>query len=108
MTSMQRDRALHHLKAVRREISQLTTLEPSWSTLEPDDRIGSRAEWDNTLDRFAAVIRAYTDGQLDDDVTVELLEVANLLVAFVPSIERMQLRQPSAEDLRRLGILSAA
>lgn len=105
---MQRDRALNHLKAIRREVGQLTALEPSWATLEPDDRIGYRAEWSNTVDRFAAVIRAYVDDQLDRDVAAELVEVANTLVRFMPTLERMQLRQPSPDDLRRLGILSAA
>lgn len=105
---MQRDRALNHLKAIRREVGQLTALEPCWSTLEPDDRIGYRAEWSNTVDRFAAVVRAYVDGRLDPDVAAELVEVANILVEFVPASERMQLRQPSPDDLRRLGVLSAA
>ena len=85
----------------------MTALEPSWATLEPDDRIGYRAEWSNIVDRFAAVIRAYADDQLDHDVAAELIEVANILVEFVPALERMQLRQPSADDLRRLGVLSA-
>jgi hypothetical protein len=105
---MQRDRALNHLKAIRREVGQLTALEPAWAALESDDRIGYRAEWENTLDRFAAVVRAYVDDRLEDDVAAELTDVAKVLVAFAPTLERMQLRQPSPDDLRRLGILSAA
>ena len=105
---MQRDRALNHLKAICREVRQLTALEPSWGALEPDDRIGYRAEWDNTLDRFSAVVQAYVDNRLDQDVAAELVDVANILVNFVPALKHMQLRQPSSDDLRRLGILSAA
>jgi hypothetical protein len=107
---MQRDRALNHLAAIRRDLKRLTALERSWfdDAFLPDDRIGYRAEWDNTLDRFAAVVRAYVDDRLDDDVAAQLVDVARLLVAFTPALERMQLRQPSADDLRRLGILSAA
>ena len=105
---MQRDRALNHLKAIRREVSQLAAREPSWDTLEPDDRIGYRAEWSNTVDRFAAVVQAYVDDRLDSDVAADLVDVANVLVAFAPTLEQMHLRQPSADDLRRLGILSAA
>ena len=107
---MQRDRALNHLAAIRRDLNRLTGLERFWSddTFLPDDRTGYRAEWDNTLDRFAAVVRAYADGQLDDDVAVELVDIANLLATFAPTLDRMQLRQPSPDDLRRLGILSAA
>ncbi len=107
---MQRDRALNHLAAIRRDLARLTALERSWfdDAFLPDDRIGYRAEWDNTLDRFSAVIRAYVEDQLEHDVVAELLEVANVLVEFMPALERMQLRQPSPDDLRRLGILSAA
>ena len=105
---MQRDRALNHLKAIRRELGQLSALEPSGATLEPNDRIGYRAEWANIIDRFTAVVQAYVDGGLDEEIATQLIEVARLLVAFTPSLERMKLRQPSADDLRRLGILSAA
>jgi hypothetical protein len=105
---MQRDRALHHLTAIRREVGQFTDLESSWDALEPDDRIGYRAEWDNMLDRFSAVVQAYVDRRLGHDVSAQLVDVARCLVAFTPSLERMQLRQPSADDLRHLGILSAA
>jgi hypothetical protein len=104
---MQRESALHHLTAIRREVGQLTALEPSWDTLQPDDRIGYRAEWDNTLDRFAAVVRAYVDDRLDHDIATQLVDVARLLVAFTPALERMLLRQPSPDDLRQLGIPSA-
>ncbi len=107
---MQRDRALNHLAAVRRDLDRLTALEPSWFDDEfpRDDRIGYRAEWDNTLDRFSAVIRAYAAGRLDRHVAAQLVDVARALVAFAPSLERMQLRQPSPDDLTQLGILSAA
>jgi hypothetical protein len=107
---MRRDRALHHLAAIRREVEHLTALEPSWldDSLLPDDRIGLRAEWANLIDRFAAVALAYMDGQLDADVGAQLIDVARLLSAFVPTMERMHLRQPSADDMKRLGVPSAA
>ena len=107
---MQRDRALHHLRAIRRDVEHLTGLTTSWfdDGFLADDRIGARAEWSNTVDRFASVVQAYANRELDADIAVELIEVAKLLVSFGPSLERMQLRQPSPDDLRRLGILSAA
>jgi hypothetical protein len=105
---MQRERALHHLKAIRREVSRLTSLEPSWVGLDSDDRIGYRAEWSNVVDRFSAVVRAYADDQLDHDVSSQVLDIARILLTFSPTLDRMQLRQPSADDLRRLGIPSAA
>jgi hypothetical protein len=107
---MQRDRALNHLAAIRRDLARLTALERSWfdDAFLPDDRIGYRAEWDNTLDRFAAVVEAHAAGRLDRHVADQIVDVARALVAFGPSLERMQLRQPSPDDLRRLGILSAA
>ncbi len=107
---MQRDRALNHLAAVRRDLARLTALERSWfdDAFPPDDRIGYRAEWDNTLDRFSAVVQAHAAGRLDRQVAGQLVDVARALAAFAPSLERMQLRQPSPDDLKHLGILSAA
>lgn len=107
---MQQDRARNHLAAIRRDLTRLTDLEPSWfdDTFLPDDRVGYRAEWENTLDRFSAVVQAHAAGQLDRHVATELAEVARTLAAFVPSLDRMKLRQPSPDDLRLLGILSAA
>src|SRR5688500_1178583 len=107
---MQRDRALNHLAAIRRDLNRLTVLERSWfdDDFLPDDRIGYRAEWDNTLDRFAAVVESHAAGHLDHDVADQTVDVARALVASMPVLERMQLRQPSPDDLRRLGILSTA
>ena len=107
---MQRDRALHHLASIRREIEHLTALEATWfgEDFLPDDRIGYRAEWANALDRFSVVAEAYAGRTLDPETATELIDVARLIVAFGPVLDRMQLRQPSPNDLRRLGILSAA
>jgi len=107
---MERDRALHDLAAVRRDLDRLTTLERSWfdDAFLPDDRIGYRAEWVNTLDRFSSVVRAYVDGRLDPDVSAQLIDVARLVVSTSPILERMHLRLPSSDDLKRVGILSAA
>jgi hypothetical protein len=107
---MQRDRALNHLKAVRRDLDRLGALESAWfdDAFPPDDRIGFRAEWDNTLDRFSAVIQAHAAGRLDSDIMAQLIDIAQDVVAFAPALERMKLRQPAPGDLKELGILSAA
>lgn len=107
---MQRDRALNHLAAVRRDLARLADLERSWfdAAFLPDDRIGYRAEWENTLDRFETVVQAYAAGRLDRHAAAQLVDVARAMMGFAPSLERMQLRQPSPDDLRRLGVLSAA
>ena len=107
---MQRDRALNHLAAIRRDLHRLTDLERSWfdDDFLPDDRIGYSAEWDNTLDRFASVMHSSVNGLLDRDVDEQLVDIAKLLVAASPTLERLQLRLPAVDDLRRLGILTAA
>ena len=107
---MQRDRALNHLRAIRREVDRLIAVEQSWfdDSFLADDRIDHRAEWANMVDRFSAAVPAHADGQLDPDVVTELTAVARLLATFAPALERMQLRQIAAEDLRRLGVLSIA
>ena len=68
---MQRERALHHLKTVRREIAHLTAIEQPGldGSISADDRIGFRAEWTNVVDRFSAVVGAYAEGQLDRETT---------------------------------------
>ena len=107
---MQRDRALNHLQGIRRDVARITALRMSWfdDSFLADDRIGYRAEWSSSVDRFSSVVQAYPNRELHADVTTDLIDVANLLVSVGPSLERMQLRQPSPDDLRRLGILSAA
>ena len=98
---MQRDRALNHLAAIRRDLARLTALERSWfdDAFMPDDRIGYRAAWDNTLDRFTAVVDAHASGRLDRDITEQIVEVAQALAVSTPMLERMQLRQAFAESL---------
>jgi len=107
---MQPEHALHNLTVVRRDLARLIALEATWfdASFQPDDRIGHRAEWANTIDRFSAVVDAYASGQIDGDVAAQVIDVARLLVSVAPVLGRMHLRQPSADDLRRLGILSVA
>ena len=98
---MQRNRALHYLTVIRRDIGRLTALEGSWfdDDFLPDDRTGYRAEWANSLDRFSAIVRAGADRQLDDDVADQVIDVARLLASMSRSLDRMRLRPPSSEDL---------
>jgi hypothetical protein len=107
---MQRDRALNHLRAIRREIDELTKLESVWfsDSFLADDRIDHRAEWANAVDRFSAVADAHAAGRIDPDVVAQLIDVARVLAVFAPTLKRMQLRQIPSDDLKRLGVLSVA
>lgn len=107
---MTRDRALHHLKALRRDIDRVVGLKGEWfaDAFLADDRIGTRAEWANMMDRFALVVRAHREGRLDRALTDELVAVAERLVGLFPTLERMQLRRPSSDDLTRVGVRSVA
>ena len=107
---MTRGRAQHFLKAVRREADRMASLEREWfdPSFLADDRIAARAEWANIMDRFSLVLRAHEAGDLDTEVTEDLIDVARLLDRLAPTLDRMQLRCPSADELARLGVPSAA
>ena len=107
---MTRDRAQHHLKAVRREAERVARLEPEWSSESflADDRIAVRAEWANVMDRFSLVVRFHEADGLDRHLVEDLVDVAQLLARLCPMLERMQLRRPSPAELARLGVPSAA
>ena len=88
----------------------MASLEREWfdTSFLADDRIAARAEWANIMDRFSLVLRAHEAGDLDPQVSEDLVDVARLLDRLGPTLERMQLRRPSADELARLGVSSAA
>jgi hypothetical protein len=109
-TAATRDRAEHYLTWVNREIDRLRALDAEGGTtaLAVEERMATRLEWDDVVDRYLAVVAAYDDGQLPRDMHSHLLDVSMRLTALVPALERMRLRRPDPDLLARMRLAAAS
>ena len=107
---MMQDRAEHYLTWVDREIDRVISLnaEGGMSTLTVDDRMATRLEWDDVVDRYLAVVAAYEDGRLPRDIHSRLFEVSARLFSLVPTLERLRLRRPDPAILARMRLAAAS
>jgi hypothetical protein len=107
---MTRDRVQHYLRTIRQEAARLAK-DPDGAVgpaVPIEDRMAFRAEWANEMGRFALLVRAYDEKQLDAASLADLGRVAGTLARLLPLLERLRLRAPSAADLERLKASSAA
>ena len=107
---MMQERAEHYLGWVNREIDRLRALdaEGGMVTLAVEDRIATRVEWDDLVDRYLAVVAAYDDRRLSRDQALCLVDVSTRLTALVPALERLRLRRPDPETLARMRLAAAS
>ena len=107
---MTREHAEHYLGWVNREIDRLLVLDEAGGmpTLAVEDRIATRVEWDDVVDRHLAVVAAYDARRLSHDETVCLVDVSMRLAALVPALERMRLRRPDPQILTRMKLAAAS
>ena len=107
---MTQDRAEHYLAWVSREIERIQSLDADggMQMLAVEDRMATRLEWDDVVDRYLAVVAAYDSGQLPRDRHARLFDVAASFVALLPALERMRLRKPDADLLARLRLAAAS
>jgi hypothetical protein len=107
---MTRERAEHYLAWVSREIDRIRSLDADggMQMLAVEDRMGTRFEWDDVIDRYLAVVAAYDDGTLTHDLHARLFDVAAGLAALLPALERMRLRKPDPDLLARLRLAAAS
>jgi hypothetical protein len=107
---MTRERAEHYLDWVNREIDRLRALdaEGGMATLAVEDRIATRVEWDDVVDRYLAVVAAYDRRRLSRDQILYLFDVSMHLAALVPVLERLRVRQPDPEILARMKLAAAS
>jgi len=107
---MMQDRAEHYLTWVDREIDRLRALdaEGGMATLAVDDRMATRLEWDDVVDRYLAVVAAHDDRQLSPSQASRLFDVTMHLAALVPVLERLRLRRPDPEILARVRLTAAS
>ena len=110
VTAMMRERAEHYLGWVNREIDRLQALdaEGGMATLVVEDRIATRVEWDDVVDRYLAIVVAYDNRRLSQDQTQCLVDVSLRLAALAPVLERLRLRRPDPEILARIGLAAAS
>ncbi len=106
---MKREQSEHYLAWVDREIDQVTSLEQRWGSedLPVEDRLAVRAEWDDVVSRYLAVVTAFDAGQLGNDESHRLRVLSARLARLAPSLERMRLRRPDPAILARLGPVTA-
>ena len=106
---MMQDRAEHYLTWVDREVDRLLSLDAAggMSTLAVEDRLATRLEWDDVVDRYLAVVAAYDDDRLPRNVHSRLFDISARLFSLVPTLERMRLRGPDPEILARIRLAAA-
>jgi hypothetical protein len=107
---MMRERAEHYLGWVNREIDRLQALDAAggMAMLAVEDRIATRVEWDDVVDRYLAVVAAYDRRRLSRDQALCLVDISTRLAALVPVLERMRLRCPDPEILARMRLAAAS
>jgi hypothetical protein len=107
---MMRERAEHYLGWVNREIDRLEALdaEGGMASLAVEDRIATRAEWHDVIDRYLAVVAAYDSRKLTRAQTRCLVDVSMRLASLASVLERMRLRQPDPDLLARLRLAAAS
>ncbi len=107
---MMQDRAEHYLIWVGREIDRLLSLDAAGGmpVLAIEDRMATRLEWDDVVDRYVTVVAAYEDGRLPRDTHSQLFDVSARLFSLVPVLERMRLRRPDPEILARMRLAAAS
>jgi hypothetical protein len=107
---MMRDRAEHYLTWVNREIDHLHALDAAGGTaaLAVEERMATRLEWDDVVDRYLAVVAAYDKRQLPRVMFPGLVDVSMRLASLAPALERMRLRQPAPDLLARMRLAAAS
>jgi hypothetical protein len=106
---MKLDRADHYLTWVEREIARIRDVEPRWDSegFPVEERMATRLEWDDVVDRYLAVVHAHDEGQLSGVTTTRLADVSAQLAALLPLLERLRLRRPDPGILARLRLAAA-
>lgn len=107
---MKPDRANHYLIWVEREIARIRDVERHWDseTFPVEERMATRLEWDDVVDRYLAVVHAHDEGQLSRATTTRLADVSARLDSLLPLLERLRLRRPDPEILARLRLAAAS
>ena len=100
----------HYLAWVDRELGRIEDVESCWHApdFSADERIGTRAEWHDVVNRYLAVVAAHDNGQLPSDLLPRLFEVSARLAQAAPMLERMRLRRADPDVLARVLLAATA
>jgi hypothetical protein len=106
---MKAEQVNHYLTWVDREIDRVETAAiGDLSALPVEERMSLRYEWDDVVDRYLAVVKAYDARAFPRTSTARLADVSARLAALAPALERMQLRRPDQAVLARLSMARAS
>lgn len=78
------------------------------SELDPGERQAFPLEWDNIVGRLAKVELLASRGHIRPVARAELRSVAEELAELLPTMQRLNLRQPDPEGLARARSVEAA
>jgi len=96
------------IEVVTQEAQRLPTVEATWPALDAEDRVAFRAEWHDLMDVFVHLIMTYEAGRLAARDVPALHSLVATLIAVLPTMERMRLRQPDPEMLKRIRLAAAS
>jgi hypothetical protein len=104
------ERADHYLASLRRWTQKLRRYADVWDqdVLDPRERQAFPLEWDNIIGRLAKVEAVAERGELRPAARAELRSVAEELAELLPTMQRLKLRQPDPEALKRARSVEAA
>ena len=106
---MKPSRVEHYLTWVDREIDRVLSVEPQWQLPDfpVEERLGLRAEWDDVIDRYLAVVDAYDAGDLPCELLPRLVNVSERLGVIAPALDRMRLRRADPDVVARVAFAVA-
>jgi hypothetical protein len=109
----ERQRAEHTIKTLHIWIDDLrwyvaTDGSPGLNELDERKRESFPYEWDDVVDRIEKVEQAASAGLLESAALAELQRVAAELTELVPTMQRLRLREPDLDALKRAVDRSAS
>ena len=101
--------ALRDIAVVEAEVARLAATEVRWASpsYSPEDRVAFRAEWRDLMDVLADILDAYASGNLTDDESQNLRDLAQNATRALPIMERLGLTLPARATLETIASASA-
>lgn len=104
------ERASRYLASLRRWTRLLRQYAEQWEdgSLDERERQAFPLEWDNALDRLDDLNSIARRGDIDAATLTSFRQFADELAELIPTMQRLKLRQPDPEALRRARAVEAA
>jgi hypothetical protein len=97
-----------YLRVIQEDVRSLPKVEQRWTSARSADpnraleRQAFHAEWQDTMDMVELLTEAYEARALSEAHMAQLLQLAPLLAEAIPTLRRLELREPPPELLQRL------